>query len=246
MEEVWSVFWIYTSTFAVAILGCYMADLKTGTNVAALIKQKKQELLLCASRFNSKVKSLERSYKQELDSHYHQPTIFSRLTNSSKEDIRRSYEAQYMRDRADFALQVKEVLSGWDAQNVVNRSISKTWKLVIVVGLIAQMAACSYSIINTEIAQEANKPVDEAWTAQSIPMPHMTDGSRYVSNPDGIISPQTEALMNKQLKKLDDELGIESAVIIVKHLKDQDIFRFAQDIFDIYKVGKRTEDWFLF
>ena len=94
---------------------------------------------------------------------------------------------------------VKEVLSGWDAQNVVNRSISKTWKLVIVVGLIAQMAACSYSIINTEIAQEANKPVDEAWTAQSIPMPHMTDGSRYVSNPDGIISPQTEALINKQL-----------------------------------------------
>ena len=37
---------------------------------------------------------------------------------------------------------------------------------------------------------------------------------------------------------MDDSLNIESVVAIVNRVEDQDIFRFAQDIFDIYHVGK--------
>jgi uncharacterized membrane protein YgcG len=76
------------------------------------------------------------------------------------------------------------------------------------------------------------------WNAKNIPMPHLTDGSRYVSNPDHVVSDNTEALLNQWLRKMDDSLQIESAMIIVNHVEDRDIFRFAQDVFDIYHVGK--------
>lgn len=238
MAEVWSVFGIYASTFAVIILGCLTADLKSSANATALIKRKKEELFLCASRFNNQVKTLEQSYKQDLRSITSQQTIFTRLTSPSKESIRQNYETLYLKNRAALSLQIKEVLKEWDDTKGSERTISRLWKVVMVVGLIAQLTACSYSIIQSEINHEANLPTDKEWTAQSIPMPHLTDGSRYVSNPDNIISPQTEELLNRQMKRLDDELGIESAVIIVNHVEDQDIFRFAQDIFDTYKVGK--------
>lgn len=69
-------------------------------------------------------------------------------------------------------------------------------------------------------------------------MPHLTDGSRYVSNPDQVINTHTEQLLNKMLKRMDDSLQVESAMIIVNHIENEDIFRFAQDIFDRYHVGK--------
>ncbi|MCR5269620.1 MAG: TPM domain-containing protein [Prevotella sp.] len=240
MIEAWSVLGIYASTFAVIILGGLATDLKSNANTVALIKRKKQELLLCASRFNSQVKALEQSYKQDLRSLSSQPTIFTRLTNPSKESIRKNYEALYFKSRATLSLEVKRVLSEWDLAKTTSFNISKFWKVIIVAGLFTQVSACSYSIINEEIQEKASVQTDGGWTAKTIPMPHMNDGNRYVSNPDGVISPHTEALLDKQLKKMDDELGVESAVIIVNHIEDQDIFRFAQDVFDLYKVGKNN------
>ena len=230
---------MYVCVMAVAIIGCLTADLRSGNQLHALLKQKKQQLFLGATQFNNQVKALKQSYQRDLN-FFNSPTnIFSRLTNQSKESIRRDYEAQYQRARAAFALQAQTILREWDkAQTPAHRTMSRVWKSVIVVGILTQFMTCSYSTFQSEIASMPVRQADEAWTAESVPMPHLTDGSRYVSNPDSIISPQTETRLNRQLKQLDDELNIESAVIIVNHVKDQDIFRFAQDVFDIYKVGK--------
>lgn len=84
---------------------------------------------------------------------------------------------------------------------------------------------------------DATSPVN-GWTATTIKLPHLTDGSRYVANPDGVLSAEAEDAINRTMARMDRELGIESAVIAVRHVENDDVFRFAQDIFDHYKIGK--------
>lgn len=91
---------------------------------------------------------------------------------------------------------------------------------------------------DTASVQGLYGPVDRTWTADSIPMPHLSDGYHYVSNPDGILSDTIVNSIDSIMWRMDNELGIESAVIVVNHVADRDIFRFAQDIFDKYGVGK--------
>jgi len=53
-------------------------------------------------------------------------------------------------------------------------------------------------------AQAARKITEgRAWNVKDIPMPHLMDASRYVSNPDRIITSQTEKALNGMLKDLD-------------------------------------------
>lgn len=76
------------------------------------------------------------------------------------------------------------------------------------------------------------------WTAKAIELPHLTDGERYVSNPDHVLTAETEAAINQTMRLMDKQLGIESAVIAVKRVANGDVFRFAQDVFDLYQIGK--------
>jgi uncharacterized membrane protein YgcG len=114
-----------------------------------------------------------------------------------------------------------------------------------VAGVITLLGACSHALITIDTQEAANEASlkaflrgDHAWNAKDIPMPHLTDGSRYVTNPDSIITEETVARLDAKLKQLDDSLGIESVVAIVGRVENADIFKFSQDIFDIYKVGK--------
>ena len=66
----------------------------------------------------------------------------------------------------------------------------------------------------------------------------MTNGDLYVSNPDSILSANTVDSLNAKMKILDRDLGIETAVVVVNHLKDDDPFRFSQDLFAKYGIGK--------
>lgn len=126
--------------------------------------------------------------------------------------------------------------------------MAKQWKrsllayafLLAVFGIVT----CVYDITKDDNKPDKSSvqglygPEDRTWTANSIPMPHLSDGYRYVSNPDGILSDSIVNCIDNIMWRMDNELGIESAVIVVNHVADRDIFRFAQDIFDKYGVGK--------
>ena len=59
------------------------------------------------------------------------------------------------------------------------------------------------------------------WNADNIPMPHMKDATKYVSNPDSILSPAIVDSIDHIMYRLDTNLGIESAVIIVGHIDNE-------------------------
>ena len=128
----------------------------------------------------------------------------------------------------------------------VMRSI---WKVILWAGLIGYPAVYFYSFFRAADVQYQEQKTKEAayqqmlattqeWTADLITLPHMEDASRYVSNPEMVISQETEDSLNRLMRRFDVELGIESAVIVVNRVKDKDVFAVAQALFDQYGIGK--------
>ena len=79
---------------------------------------------------------------------------------------------------------------------------------------------------------------DSIWTVDEIPMPHLEDGARYVSNPDELLSEETEAAVNNVLRAIDDTFGIESAFVIVNHVENADPKAFAFQLGNKYGIGR--------
>lgn len=101
--------------------------------------------------------------------------------------------------------------------------------------------SCDYKWAMEEPVTTVTPPTStEVWSADNIPLPHLTDGSQYVSNPDGVISQATTDSLNLMLRQLDTNLEVESAIIIVNRIYNADAFRMAQDVGN--KVGVGTKE----
>ena len=99
---------------------------------------------------------------------------------------------------------------------------------IIRFGLLALLLTLSQTIAADHIG----------WEADDIVLPHVKDPTRYVSNPEGVVIGETEKVLNNIMRHLDIELGIESAVVIVNHVKNKDIYGMAQSLFDKYGIGR--------
>ena len=71
------------------------------------------------------------------------------------------------------------------------------------------------------------------YTIQEIPMVHLQDRTRYVSNPDGILSASAVAEMDRILYELEQKTGIQTLVVAVTGIEGGDCFEFA------YQLGKQ-------
>lgn len=121
--------------------------------------------------------------------------------------------------------------------------IRKFWRTTFIVGCCLCMAGCfSSALTMDEVADVPTKSyestTDKVWNAETIPMPHFDDETQYVANPDGILSDSTVTVMNQTLRRLDQELNVESAVAVVYHIENDDPFRMAQDMGNRYGVGR--------
>ena len=229
METSWTIFEMYIAIFGLIVTVGILNDKKGKGATQLLLNSTRARLAGCASRFNQQVKALQREYKSE-----------------KKHGARlKTYEIKYNVAKIDYDREANEIIREWKQAKKDDMWWRGFWKIVIVTGVISLLGACTEALVNIEensvpasMEQMTQAREDKVWTAQSIPMPHLTDGRRYVSNPDGIVSDETARRLDAQLKQLDDSLGIESVLVIVSRVENGDIFRFAQDIFDIYKVGK--------
>ena len=70
------------------------------------------------------------------------------------------------------------------------------------------------------------------YTVQEIPMVHLQDRTRYVSNPDNILSTSAVATMDSILHSLEQKTGIQTLVVAVTGIEGGDCFDFA------YRLGK--------
>lgn len=232
METSWTIFEMYIAIFGLITAYGLWADKKGKGGTLELLETTKKRIAANASLFNRNIKALEREFRKQGKGSVHN---------------RKMYEYKYNVVKIDYDRQTAELIRAWKASPRTDRHWVWFWRIFIVIGVITLFWACSNTIIEEAARQQ---PVNEnllksfteqrEWNARDIPMPHMTDGRRYVSNPDSLVSEQTVSLLDAQLKKLDDSLGIESVLAIVRRVENGDIFRFSQDIFDIYHVGKNN------
>lgn len=229
METSWTIFEMYIAIFGLIVTVGILNDKKGKGATQLLLDSTRARLAGCASRFNQQVKALQKEYKTE-----------------KKHGVRlKTYEIKYNITKTDYDREAKEIIREWKRAKKDDMWWRVFWRIVIVAGVISLLGACTEALASMEDIEEpvgteemTQAREEKEWTARSIPMPHLTDGRRYVSNPDGIVSDETVRRLDAQLKQLDDSLGIESVLAIVSRVENGDIFRFAQDIFDIYKVGK--------
>lgn len=102
------------------------------------------------------------------------------------------------------------------------------------------LISCEYGLYTESDSLESAQRTE--WNADNIPLPHLHNKFLYVSNPDTVISQQSVDSMNVILRSLDEEWGVESAVIIVNHVENEDAFRLAQDVGNKYGIGKKETD----
>lgn len=213
-----------------------MADLTKNKQQKTTMLARRDSLAQIARKYNQVTELLKTSYKYEKG-------LPENRSNGSKENLRQRFEAQYLKNKSAYERERREWLSTAPGLPPTAARFKTFWKWLIALGLIVQLATCSYSFgVAVADGAEPETAVDELgntlWNADNLPMPHLQDASRYVANPDNVVSENTEAVLNQWFKRLDDSLGIESVVAIVNHVENDDPFRMAQDLGNKYGVGK--------
>ena len=80
------------------------------------------------------------------------------------------------------------------------------------------------------------------YTLQEIPMVHLEDRMRYVSNPDTILADSIVARMDSLLYALEEKTGIQTLVVAVTGIEGGDCFDFAHRLGMEKGVGQQGRD----
>ena len=80
------------------------------------------------------------------------------------------------------------------------------------------------------------------YTVQTIPNPKTANAHAFVSNPDGILKPETVQQMNVYLDSLQSLTGAEVAIVAVNSIGNNEIKPFATDLFKTWGIGKTKQD----
>ena len=242
METAWTIFSLYFIIFGSMVVGGLFAERSGNKERQAMLSNKKNKLKACAQKYNIQIKSLEQSYKEDKKALRTQQNIFQKLTGQNTTSLRREYQSRYTHEKKQFTNEARQIIHELSAQRKADRKWTIYWKGLIIIGAIVSLGACTHALAEfdeEDASSSYNNTTEHYWRAEDIPMPHLKDGRRYVSNPDSIISQETVMRLDAKLKQIDDSLGIESVVAVVSHVEGADIEGFAQSIFDIYKVGKK-------
>lgn len=82
----------------------------------------------------------------------------------------------------------------------------------------------------------------QAYWVEDIPMVHLENRMRYVSNPDGILAETTVAAIDTTLYRLEQQTGIQTLVVVVGQIEGGDCFDFAYRLGRENGVGQKEKD----
>lgn len=80
------------------------------------------------------------------------------------------------------------------------------------------------------------------YTIQDIPMVHLEDRMRYVSNLDNILADSVVTMMDSMLYALEEKTGIQTMVVVVTGIEGGDCFDFAHRLGMEKGVGQQGRD----
>ena len=80
------------------------------------------------------------------------------------------------------------------------------------------------------------------WTVETLPMVHLKDSTRYVCNPDGVMSTTATREVDALLLKLEQDKGVETVVVVVKSIEGDDPYRFGMELGRKYGIGRKEQN----
>lgn len=81
-----------------------------------------------------------------------------------------------------------------------------------------------------------------AHTVASVPNVHVADRTQYVSNPDGVLSPEAVSSLNALLAKAWQESTAEPVIVALDDIDTDDVDGFATELFGKWGIGKKDKD----
>lgn len=182
------------------------------------------------NQYNDTIRALESSYKMENK---------SRAFMSSAK-LKRQYSKRYEALEREYRRECSNILTSYQIANPQWAKRRKMWEWVFVVVIFFLFGGCSVALaLEDEETEYATSSLQSTtyWNADNIEIPYLKDASQYVANPDSVLSQGAVNRMNVTLQRLEKELGIQSVVIVVNHIENDDPFRMAQDVGNKYGVG---------
>ena len=184
------------------------------------------------NQYNDAIRALEDSYDME--------STQSHAWNLTSSHLKKQYSKKYEALAREYRQKRKSIIEAHklsDPQWVKER---KLWGWMFVAAVVLTMMCCVGALPEEETAPvSAFAEMAEArtWNADNIPIPYLQDSTQYVSNPDSVLTQPAVNRMNVTLQRLNLDLGVQSVVIVVNHIENDDPFRFAQDVGNKYGVG---------
>lgn len=83
---------------------------------------------------------------------------------------------------------------------------------------------------------------EKQYTLQDVPNVRLSDARQYVSDPSHILSAPARDTINAVLARLEESTGIETAVVMLPSIGEEDIFNFAHDLFRQWGIGKQKSN----
>ena len=83
---------------------------------------------------------------------------------------------------------------------------------------------------------------DKAYSIESVPNVYAQDRRLHVSDPNGLLMQETQAEINRMLTLLEDSTGIQSMVVILPSIGQEDIFDFAHNLFRHWGIGNKESN----
>lgn len=85
------------------------------------------------------------------------------------------------------------------------------------------------------------KGFSQTYTVKTVPNTKLVNNN-YVSNPDGILDDYTVSEINSILGSLESQTTAQVTVVAIQSIGDDDIFDFAQSLFNEWGIGQAKED----
>ena len=92
------------------------------------------------------------------------------------------------------------------------------------------------------VAVPLHEAAAKVYKVKDVPMVHLVDRTRYVSNPDNILSSGIVAEMDRMLYALEEQTGIQVLVVALTDIEGDDCFDFAYRLGQENGVGEKGRD----
>lgn len=80
------------------------------------------------------------------------------------------------------------------------------------------------------------------YTPDNLPKVHLQDKTRYVTDPDNILTPEARNNMDQMLYQLEQKTGIQTVVAVVQSIGETECFDFCHQLLNSWGVGQKGKD----